>query len=156
MLQHTSRSRSRSKLLWGILPLMAVLALALAGCGGSSNPSTTTVYIDEHAGELNSQDAPLLDKFWFSNSKTDQTFTTSYSINLAPEGMVTLINESDDPQQVTITGPNNYSSTHTLTAGPDTSISIQLPAMVGNYSFITDPVGSPQRDGARGGIAHVA
>jgi plastocyanin len=157
MVQQASISRGRSKLLWGVLSLMIVLSFTLVACGGSNNPSTGTVYINAKPGELNGQDAPQLDKFWFSNSKTNQTFATSYSANLAPGGTVTWINEGDDPQELTITGPNNYNTSHTITAAGQgaSTTSIQLPTATGDYTFITNPTNAPKRDGARGGIIHV-
>jgi len=123
--------------------------------GGSSNPSTATIYINEHEGNLNGQDAPQLDKFWFAKSSTDQTFTTSYSISLAPGSTVTWTNQGDDPQKLTITGPSSYSTTHTIPGGPNGSTSIKLPTAAGDYTFISDPTTSPQRPGGRGGVIHI-
>lgn len=42
MVQHLSRSRSRSKFLWMALSLMVVLSFALAACGGESAPASST------------------------------------------------------------------------------------------------------------------
>ena len=138
----------------GIL-LLSVLAFTLAACGssGSSNPSTATVYIDEIEGNVNGQDTPALDKFWWSNSKTDQTFTTSYSVSIAPGGTLTVNNDGDDQQKITITGPSNYSATYMVPG--DKSVSITLPSTTGSYTFISDPTTSPVRPGARGGTINV-
>jgi hypothetical protein len=143
----------KSKVLWGIIALMSVLSFALVACGGSSNPSTATVYIDEHEGDLNGKDTPALDKFWWSNSATDTNFVTSYSMSVAPGATITVTNKGDDGQKITITGPSNYSNT-TMVAG-DASATIQMPSTTGDYTFISDPTTSPVRPGARGGTITV-
>jgi hypothetical protein len=171
MVQPTSLSRGHVKMFLGVMSLLALLALTLSACGGSTssgastssssgaatsaNPSGMVVYIDEHEGSLNGQDDPSLDKFWFASSKTDQTFSTSYSANLAPGGTLQVFNEGDDPQKVTVTGPNNYTTSATIASGPDTSITIHLPATKGDYSVISDPANTPVRPGARGGTIHI-
>jgi hypothetical protein len=146
-----------------VMVSLVVLAFTLAACGGSgsssgssgssstsaSGSSAATVYIDELEGNSNGKDDPALDKFWFSNSQTDQTFTTSYSLSLAAGGTLTLSNHGDDPQMVTITGPSNYSKT--LTVQGDATSTVTMPTTTGSYTVNSDPTTSPKRDGARGG-----
>jgi hypothetical protein len=147
-----------------------VLAFAMTACGGSSGssttasggsssasssstPSTMTVYLDEKEGLSNGQDTPALDKFWWANSKTDQTFTTSYSASIAPGGTVTVNNEGDDAQKITVTGPGNYNNV--VNVAGDASATITVPSATGSYTFISDPTTSPVRPGARGGTLTV-
>ncbi len=165
---HVNRLFTRNpKPFLGIL-FLAVLAFPLAACGGSgsstsptssptsasSNPSTATVYLDEIEGNKNGQDTPALDKFWWSNSKTDTKFTTSYNVSIAPGGKLTVNNEGNDQQKITITGPSNYSKTYTVAGSA--SVSIVMPSTKGTYTFISDPTTAPARPGARGGIIKVA
>jgi len=113
------------------------------------------VFIDEKEGSSNGQDDPAMDKFWFANSKTDQTYTTSYSLSLATGAMLTITNNGDDPQKVTFTGPGNYNNVVNVPAGP-ASVSVQLPTTAGAYTFISDPANTPVRPGARGGTITLA
>jgi hypothetical protein len=161
---------TRRPMAWMVGVSLIVLTFALTACGGSSsgststssgsssastssNPSTATVYLDEKEGLSNGKDTPALDKFWWANSKTDQTFTMSYSTSIAPGGIITVNNQGDDGQKITISGPSNYSNI--VNVAGDATTTITIPSTVGSYTFISDPTTTPVRPGARGGTLTV-
>lgn len=125
-MEHLRRERPRTALLVARLPALLVLALALAGCGGSkrSASSTTTETTSSEAGMTLQLAADPSGQLEFDKKALE-----------APAGKVTIVltNDSSVSHDVAIEGNGVDAKSGLVSNGQTTSVSADLTP--GTYTF---------------------
>lgn len=137
MLQRASGSRGHLKFLWSILPLLVILSLALAACGGESTSTsstqsnavqssasgiTSTVTITERTGthDIYSFDPQTITikagtaVKWVNNSDENHLLASKSAGIFNASSIVRRSGSSDNTYQVVFKTPGTYSYSSTL------------------------------------------